>query len=212
MSWLTRYRLRHYLDNSIWIFPVLGILAALLTVRLLHRVDQTMGWESSFDPETARSVLGTMASSMFTFIVFVCSALLVAVQLASSQLTPRIIANVFRDPVMRFSMTVFVFAFTFTLAALVRINASVPMVTAEVAAYSCLASLAVFLYLIDHVRYLPESRAARLRAELELLHRSADRLFADPEDRALAHISDYQGVGGQQGRSRGDRQVKESTP
>ena len=29
-------------------------------------------------------MLGTMASSMFTFIVFVCSALLVAVKLASA--------------------------------------------------------------------------------------------------------------------------------
>ena len=56
-------------------------------------------------------VLGTMASSMFTFIVFVSSALLVAVQLASAQLTPRIIALVFRDPVTKFSLTVFVFTF-----------------------------------------------------------------------------------------------------
>jgi uncharacterized membrane protein len=146
-----RYRVRHYFEHSIWIFPALAILAAMGTVQLLHRVESAMGWESSFDAETARSVLATMASSMFTFIVFVSSALLVAVQLASSQLTPRIIAIVFRDPVTRFSLTVFVFAFTFSLAALVRIKGSVPPVTSVLAAYSCLASLAVFLYLIDHV-------------------------------------------------------------
>ena len=120
-------------------------------VRLLDRIERAMGWASSFNPETARAVLGTMAASMFTFIVFVSSALLVAVQLASSLLTPRIIAIVFRDRVTRFSLTVFVFTFTFTLATLVRIDDSVPLVTSEVAAYSCLASLGVFLYLIDHV-------------------------------------------------------------
>ena len=72
-----------------------------------------------------------MASSMFTFIVFVSSALLVAVQLASAQLTPRIIAIVFKNPVTKFSLTVFVFTFTFTLAVLVRIGTSVPLLTAS---------------------------------------------------------------------------------
>jgi uncharacterized membrane protein len=49
---------------------------------------------------------------------------------------------------------------------------------------------------------LPEGRTALLREELVLLHRSAERLFSEPEDRALADISDMQGVGGK--RSRGD--------
>ena len=77
--------------------------------------------------------------------------LLVAVQLASSQLTPRIIAIVFRDPVTKFALVVFVFSFTFALAVLVRVTSAVPPFTAHLAAYACLASLGVFLYLIDHV-------------------------------------------------------------
>ena len=88
---------------------------------------------------------------MFTFIVFVCSALLVSVQLASAQLTPRIIGIVFRDPVTKLSTTLFVFAFAFTLAVMVRIDSLVYRFSATAAAYSCLLSLAVFLYLIDHV-------------------------------------------------------------
>src|SRR5437773_2507098 len=150
MTWLQRYRIRHYITNSIWIWPLLSMVAAIGVVRFLHWIDESMGWESSFHPDTARAVLGTMAASMFTFIVFVSSALLVSVQLASSQLTPRIIAIVFRDPVTRSSLAVFVFAFTFSLAALVRITASVPPITATLGAYSGLASLVVFLYLIDH--------------------------------------------------------------
>jgi len=46
------------------------------------------------------------------------------------------------------------------------------------------------------IRTLPESRTALLRQELILLKRSAERFFSDPEDRALAEISDFQGVGG----------------
>jgi uncharacterized membrane protein len=151
MTWLQRYRVRHYVTNSIWIWPVLSMVAALLVARLLHAVEEEMGWSSNLPPSSAQAVLGTMAASMFTFIVFVCSALLVAVQLASSLLTPRIIAIVFRDPVTKASMVAFVFTFTFTLAVLVRITTTVPPVMPYLAAYSCLASLGIFLYLIDHV-------------------------------------------------------------
>ena len=156
MTWLQRYRVRHYLRNSIWIWPLLSMAAAIVAVRLLHWIEEGMGWTSDLNPSTAHAVLGTMASSMFTFIVFVSSALLVAVQLASSQLTPRIIAIVFRDPLTKASLVVFVFTFTFTLAVLIRVADSVPPLTARLAAYSCLASLGVFLYLIDHVGKLSD--------------------------------------------------------
>jgi uncharacterized membrane protein len=151
MTWLKRYRIRHYVRNSVWILPVLSTLAAIAAVRLLHWLEKDLGWESPVDPETARAVLGTMASALFTAIVFICSALLVAVQLASAALTPRIIALVFRDPVTKFSLTLIVFAFTFSLAGLIRIKATVPLLTTHVAAYGCLVCMAVFFYLIDHL-------------------------------------------------------------
>ena len=151
MTWLQRYRIRHYVANSIWILPLFSMAAASGAVRLLHWIELRMGWEAVAYVDTAQAVLGTMASAMFTFIVFVSSALLVAVQLASSQLTPRVIAIVFRDPVTKGSLAVFVFTFTFTLGVLVRVTSAVPPFTSYVAGYGCLASLGVFLYLIDHV-------------------------------------------------------------
>jgi uncharacterized membrane protein len=165
MTWLQRYRIRYYSTNSLWILPVLSVVAALASARMILWIEEAAGWQSRFDPDTARAVLGTMASAMFTFIVFVSSALLVAVQLASTQLSPRIIAVVFRDRVSRISLTLFVFTFTFTLAVLVRIKTAVPSVSAELAAYSCLVGLGVFLYLLDHVgKVLRPSGALRLVA------------------------------------------------
>jgi uncharacterized membrane protein len=110
-----------------------------------------MGWTTGFPPDSAKAFLATMASSMFTFIVFASSALLVAVQLASSQLTPRIIAVVFRDPVVKASLVVFVFTFTFSLAVLLRVSTIVRPLTGYTAGYSCIATLGMFLYLVDHV-------------------------------------------------------------
>lgn len=151
MTWLQRYRVRTFVRDAIWIWPVLGMAAAILVARLLLWLEEQAGWQSRLNPNTAETVLATLASSMFTFIVFVSSALLVAVQLASSQLTPRIIGVVFRDPLIKIAQVVFVFSFTFTLTVLTRITTSVPSVSAHVAAYSCLASLGVFLFLVGHV-------------------------------------------------------------
>src|SRR4051812_2783727 len=167
MTWLRRQRVRHYVGNSIWILPALGMIAALGAVRLLNAIDAAMGWRAGFHPEAARTVLGALSSSMFTLIIFVCSALLVAVQLASAQLTPRIIAIVFRDPVTKFSLTLLVFTFTLSLAALIRIKTAVPLLTAHLAAYASLISLGVFFYLIDHLgKALRPSGVLRVVARL----------------------------------------------
>jgi uncharacterized membrane protein len=163
MTWLQRFRLGHYCRNSIWILPLFGMIAALGVVRCTRALDEALDWKSDLDPDTTRAVLGTMAASMFTFVVFVSSALLLAVQLASAQLTPRIIAFVFRDLVTKLSLTVFVFTFTFSLGALVTIKTSVPLLTSHLAAYSCLVALAIFLWLLDHVcQFLRPSGSLRV--------------------------------------------------
>ncbi len=151
MSWLQRYRIADFFRRSIWVLPVLGMLMALGAVWILHRIEAAMGWALSFDPSTTLTLLGTLASSMFTLIVFVCSALLITVQLAGAQLTPRVIGLVLQNRFTKLSLTLFVFAFTFTLAALARIKGGVPALTAYLAVYSCLVSLGVFFYLVDRV-------------------------------------------------------------
>ena len=151
MTWLQRYRLNSFFRNTVWLPPLLGMLAALLGHPLGRRVDAALGWTAVMSADSGRAVLGALASSMLTFIVFVFSILLVSVQLASAQLTPRIIAAVYRNPVLKFSLTLFVFAFTYTLAVLSRIEESVPQFSAWVAVYSCVACIGVFLYMIDHV-------------------------------------------------------------
>ena len=112
-------------------------------------------------------MFSTLAGAMFTFIVFLASILLLVLQMAGAQLTPRIISVVFRDRVTRFSLTLFAFTFTFTLAVLLRIDTTVPTLTAHLSAYLCLLSLGAFLFLIDHVgKSLRPSGALRAVARL----------------------------------------------
>jgi uncharacterized membrane protein len=150
-NWLRRHQVRGYVRSALWIFPVLGTLAALAVTPLIDRLDARTAPASQVDPAVALTLLATMASAMFTFIVFVFSMLLVAVQLASAQLTPRIIALMFRDPVIKSLLTVFTFVFTYVMAALVRVRGNAPHLSTRVAAYAFLVSLCLFLYMIDHV-------------------------------------------------------------
>lgn len=149
MHWSDKYRLKLYARNSIWIFPVLSIAAGLVAVMLFNAVDRALGWEMNLGLDTARTVMGTVAASMFTLVVVSSSAVLVAVQLASAQLTPRIILFVYRSDTRKFCVSAFVFTFTFSVAALVRIESTVPLLTSYVAAYGFLVNLALFLYFID---------------------------------------------------------------
>src|SRR5262249_14443259 len=145
---------------------ILGMVAALASVRFVYWIDRRFGLESSVHPDAALAVLGTLAAAMFTLIVFVSSTLLLAVQIASAPLTPPVLGLIFRDPVTKLSLTVFVFTFTFALGAIIRIKATPPKLTVYVTGYSCIVALGFFLYLIDRLgRALRPSGALRAVAQ-----------------------------------------------
>ena len=163
MNWLQRYRIRLYLRNSLWILPALSIPVALVTVALLTRYERAIGSQVNISPETGRAIMGTVAASTFTLVVLISSALLVAVQLASAQLTPRLIALVYRNPYRKLAFALFVFTFTFSIGVLVRIEDTVPRLAGYAAAYGFLLNLALFILFIDSIgKALRPSAAVRL--------------------------------------------------
>ncbi|HYW70691.1 MAG TPA: DUF2254 domain-containing protein [Pyrinomonadaceae bacterium] len=149
MTWLLKYRVRLYVRNSLWILPALSIVVALLAARWVIAAELALGWHATVSPDTARLIMTTVAASTFTLVVLVSSAMLLAVQLASAQLTPRIIALIYRSPYGKLAFGVFVFTFTFSVATLVRIEDRVPLVASYVAAYGFLLSLALFILFTD---------------------------------------------------------------
>ncbi|MHB8903134.1 MAG: DUF2254 domain-containing protein [Thermoguttaceae bacterium] len=151
MSWIHRYRLRTFLQTSVWILPVLAMPVAMVLVSCFHRIEQLAGWRTAFDTASTLAMFGTMAASLLTFIVFLSSTLLLVLQIASAQLSPRVVGIVFRNPVTRLTLTLFTFTFTFTLAVLLRIDEYVPALTAYVAGYLCLLCVGAFLFLLDHL-------------------------------------------------------------
>jgi hypothetical protein len=56
MSWIQRYKVRNYVQNSIWLLSVLGMGAGLVSVRCLLWIEQRASWQSDFDPDGASTV------------------------------------------------------------------------------------------------------------------------------------------------------------
>jgi uncharacterized membrane protein len=185
--WLLRHRTRSFLRNSLWFFPVLGIFIAIGAIDTLHAIEKSQGLVAEHAPAAISLVLSSLASAVFTLIVFVASALLITMQLASAQLTPRVIGLIFRDRPMKGALTLSTFAFTFTLAALLRIDEEAHAVTTATAAWSCVASLAIFLFLVDHVGRTLRPSGTLLRVARHahgVIEQVYPRLFTPGADRA----------------------------
>src|SRR6478672_935533 len=127
MTWEQRYRLRRTFRTSMVLWGVLALVAALVAAPAVRWLDERTGLKVfGFSPEGARALLGVLVGSMLTFIVFVLSATLIVVQLASGQSTPRVVALVLASPGMKFALGILTFTFTFTLAAISRIEEREP--------------------------------------------------------------------------------------
>lgn len=165
MNWLQRYRLKSYFRNSLWILPALSIVAGSISVSLLTSYERSIGSHTNISPESARAIMTTVASSTFTLVVLVSSAVLLAIQIASAQLTPRIIAMFYRSPYQKLAFSIFVFTFTFSASVLVRIDESAPRIASYLAGYGFLINLALFIFFIDNVgKRLRPSSAVRVVA------------------------------------------------
>ena len=150
--------------------------------------------------------MGTVAGSMFGLVVVSSSAILVAVQLASAQLTPRIILLVYRSRLRKLCISAFVFTFTFSVGVLVRIETTVPFLTSYFAAFGFLVNLALFLYFVDSMgktlrpgsalqlvgregRQVVQSvYPSRLKTEQPLISKPLDILKKDPRRLVLNEV------------------------
>ncbi len=152
MTWEFGYRLRHMARTSLVLWAVLALVLALVCAPAVRWLDAETDWSVfRYSPDGARAVLGTFVSSMLTFIVFVLSATLIVVQLASGQLTPRIIALVLTTPGVKVALSALTFTYAYTLAALGRVEDRVPHLHVSIAVFLNLTCLIVFFRFVQQL-------------------------------------------------------------
>jgi uncharacterized membrane protein len=124
MTWLNRYRVKEFVRSSFWLFPSMAIFGAWLFAKLVLWFVPDPPWPrfDQGDIDGLRTSMAAFASSMLTFVVYAVSALLLAVQLASGQITPRLIRLTFSRWQMKFATSLFVFTFGVTMVALANLT------------------------------------------------------------------------------------------
>ena len=122
MPWSQWYTLRSYTRSSLWIVPFISLLLYVGIIRLAYSIGNWITWEplvGGWSASGTRSILETIVTLTLTFIVFTFGSLLVAIQVAGGQLTPRIIAaTLLRDNAIRFTVGLFIFTLLFAAGAL----------------------------------------------------------------------------------------------
>jgi len=168
LTWGRVYRATSYLKSALWIVPIIAIVLELLLAPLLRELGGWLQWRFfGFEVSGAESLYQTVITLTLSFLVFTFGSLLVAIQVAGGQLTPRIIATtLLRDNVVRYSVGLFVFTLFFAVSTLNRHGASVDELGASIAGILGIACIVAFLFLIDY--------AARLLRPVSVVARRGD--------------------------------------
>ena len=152
MTWSTRKRLQNLVRWSLWLLPVITAIAAFLSAPLLRALEKSVSVKLfHYTADGAHALAGIVAAAMISFIVLFFSVLMLTVQIASSALTPRIIARPFRSPTLKASLGLFVYTLITSIALLVRPANEAVEITTTMVIVLTVASTCVFLYVVEHV-------------------------------------------------------------
>jgi len=156
MHWNQWYRLKSYFRSALWIVPFFALVLENIAI-LVFGLHERLGWVPWFGatPGGTSEALNTVETLTISFIVFTFGSLLVAIQVASGQLTPRIIATtLLRNNVIRFTVGLFIFTMLFAAGTGVRLDSTVTHPAVAIAWALGVVSIAAFLFLIDYTARL----------------------------------------------------------
>lgn len=140
------------LRASLWFLPSISVLAALVGGVLLTRAGAGgQPLPLGITVAGARSLVEVVAGSTLTVLTLMYSLTIVALQIASTQFSPRLLRTFLRDLGNQIVLAVFLATFTFCLTVLPALGSGVPPVALLVVAGLAVASLAALVYFINHI-------------------------------------------------------------
>jgi uncharacterized membrane protein len=124
-----RDALREYLGSALWVLPTASVLVALALGSVLSRVTvprhsilRRFVFEGTSDD--ARTLLVGIAGTMITVIALILGLTVVALQLSSTQFSPRLLRNFLRDRPNQLVLSAFVATFAYSTAGLYTVGVS----------------------------------------------------------------------------------------
>ncbi len=148
---MTWFRVRQWVADSLWVVPlVCGVAGWALSVGLIELDEATPSIAAlDFTSATATQLLAAFAGAAVAFTGFAFSVLLLVVQLASSQLSPRATRLAYRSRLSKISLGLWVGTLAYSVSVLESVTGGfVPQISVAGAGILVFVSVVVFLLLI----------------------------------------------------------------
>jgi uncharacterized membrane protein len=184
-----------YLRGALWAMPTVAIGVALVAGSALSSI--TIDPDSSLavlvfqgTADDARSLLIGIASTMVTVIALVLGLTVVALQLASTQFSPRLLRNFLRDLVNQLTLSSFVATFAYSTAGLYTVGISegqrttnYPRLAVSGALVLLFVSMIMLVFFVHHLAHSIQIDQVMAGVEHDTLH-VVHHSFAPGDDSA----------------------------
>ncbi|MFD4421073.1 DUF2254 domain-containing protein [Agromyces sp. NPDC058484] len=185
--------------TSLWLIPVVCVLVGIVISFSTIAIDRASDYKLVSpnligDPEAALEILTTVATSMVNLTVLVLTIVLVVVQLAMGQFSPRIVQRLLRDRPSQFAIGLFVATFVHTLLTIREVKLPSPGEPGQVPGVAILTtfvlsliSIAVLVVYIHHI-----GQALRVSALVEIAGDNTRKLINKvyPDEEPVPDIAD----------------------
>ena len=183
--------LREYLRGSLWVLPTWSVLAAMVVGGVLSLVRLGPGSPLAFHgtADDARALLIGITATMVTVIALLLGLTVVALQLSSTQFSPRLLRNFLRDRPNQIVLSSFVGTFAYSAAGLYTVGVSAgsrtsdfPRLAVTGALVLLFVSLGLLVFFADHLAHSIQIEAIMRLVLRNTLGVIAEGLFAGSGD------------------------------
>jgi uncharacterized membrane protein len=185
---IRREAIREYATGSLWVLPGVSALAALLLGFTVSQINIAPG--SPLAPlafqgtaDDARTLLSNITGTVVTVIALVLGLTVVALQLSSTQFSPRLLRNFLRDRPNQVVLSTFLATFAYSAAGLYTVGLAAgartenfPRLAVSGAIVLLFASLAMVVYFADHLAHSIQVDAIGRRVERDTVTVVSGRL------------------------------------
>jgi uncharacterized membrane protein len=154
----------HFKVSRSWLIPLAYAVASLAMAMVLPRLEHQLSFSmvAKVSASSAEAICSSVASGMIALTGIVFSLTFVMVQFSATAYSPRLVMWVARDPVISHALGIFNATFLYALLLLGWIDRNetgkVPFVSGWFLIMMLIASMGMFIVLIDRIRLLQVSR------------------------------------------------------
>jgi uncharacterized membrane protein len=188
-------RTRRWRDTGTWGVPALYAISALSAGAVFPRIETAFFPHLTADLSvaSATAIYASIASGMIALTGIVFSLTFVMVQFSATAYSPRLVLWLSRDPLISHALGVFMATFLYAITALAWVGRgapTVPFISAMVVVVLLIASVAMFVALVQRVAFLQVSNmlaftAAQGRAVIDSLYPPLETAPSGPKRHAV---------------------------